>query len=102
MSPFIFHGLTGDLKVDRPQKIKIGIEKDFLSLTKQKLSLARYPEEQIDFGPQDWSQGAKVSAVKELAEYWQKTYDWSAQEVSPCCQPCCMNKHSLLSSAKQY
>ncbi|KAI8169167.1 putative epoxide hydrolase [Colletotrichum sp. SAR 10_70] len=80
MSPFIFHGLTGDLEVNRPQKIKIGIENDFLSLTKQKLGLARYPEEQIDFGPQDWSQGAKVSAVKELAEYWQNTYDWSAQE----------------------
>ncbi|KAI8308979.1 putative epoxide hydrolase [Colletotrichum sp. SAR11_59] len=70
MSPLIFHGLTGDLEVNRPQKIKIGIESDFLSLTKQKLGLARYPEEQIDFGRQDWSQGAKVSKppVRELTE----------------------------------
>jgi hypothetical protein len=46
------------------------------------LSLARYPEEQEDFGEDDWSQGAKVKEVARLAKYWCNEYDWPSRQVS--------------------
>ncbi|KAL9626463.1 MAG: hypothetical protein Q9204_007281 [Flavoplaca sp. TL-2023a] len=54
---------------------------DLLDLTKKKLQLARFPDEQIDVGDDDWSQGAKVKVVKRLAEYWSDGYDWRAEEA---------------------
>lgn len=71
----------GDLKINKPVPFSLHVDRDLLETTRQKLSLARYPHEQSDFGPDDWSQGAKVSKVKELAEYWRDTYDWEKQEV---------------------
>lgn len=73
---------TGGLKLNQPANFKINISPGLLSITKQKLSWARYPEEQTDFGPKYWSQGAKVAVVKELPDYWQSTYDWKAPEAS--------------------
>jgi hypothetical protein len=64
-----------------PQPFHVKIDEKFLENTKQKLSLARYPEEQSDFGPENWSQGAKVDEVRRLADYWQNNYDWEFQEV---------------------
>jgi hypothetical protein len=60
------------------------VDTKFLEQTRQKLALARYPEEQSDFGPENWSQGAKVHEVSRLAEYWRDTYDWPSRGVSIC------------------
>ena len=66
---------------NRPVPYELHVDEELLSITKQKLELARYPEEQTDIGGDDWSQGAKVKVVKELADYWKDGYDWRAEEV---------------------
>lgn len=68
-------------ELNKPVPYNIHLDDDLLSLTKQKLQLARYPEEQSDVGDDDWSQGTKVKVVQRLANYWQDGYDWRAEEV---------------------
>lgn len=70
-----------ELVLNRPVPFEVAIDSELLDVTKQKLALARYPEEQEDFGEDDWSQGAKVKRVKELAEYWQTHYEWEKHQV---------------------
>lgn len=70
-----------DYELNKPIPYNIHLDDHLLSLTKQKLQLARYPEEQSDVGDDDWSQGTKVKVVQRLAEYWQHGYDWRAEEV---------------------
>ncbi|KAF7540125.1 hypothetical protein G7054_g1595 [Neopestalotiopsis clavispora] len=69
-----------ELVLNRPVPFEVAIDSELLDVTKQKLALARYPEEQEDFGEDDWSQGAKVKRVKELAEYWQTHYEWEKHQ----------------------
>jgi hypothetical protein len=69
------------LKFNVPVPYKVHVDRELLDITKQKLALSRYPEEQSDFGENNWAQGAKVSRVKQLAEHWQNKYDWETQEV---------------------
>ncbi|KAF4970018.1 hypothetical protein FSARC_2835 [Fusarium sarcochroum] len=68
------------LKLNQPVPFSVRFSPDLIQLTRQKLSLARYPFEQSDFGDDDWSQGAKVDEVKKLAQYWRDEYDWERQE----------------------
>jgi hypothetical protein len=78
--------------LNTPVRFSPRIETEFLNLTRQKLSLARYPEEQEDFEEDDWSQGAKVKEVKRLAQFWLDNYDWQKTEVgqrSPSCTHHC-------------
>lgn len=70
------------LRYNEPVAFRLQVDNELLEITKQKLALARYPEEQSDFGEHDWRQGAKVSSVRRLAEYWRDSYDWEKQEVS--------------------
>lgn len=70
-----------DLKFNISVPYTPHVDRQLLEVTKQKLALARYPEEQMDFGEEDWPQGAKVSRVKQLAEFWKDHYDWEAEEV---------------------
>ena len=60
----------------------VHVDDDLLAITKQKLSLARFPEELTDIPDDNWSQGAKVKVVKRLAAYWRDGFDWRAEEVS--------------------
>jgi hypothetical protein len=71
-----------ELKFNIPVSYELSLDRNLLDITKQKLALARYPEEQSDFSESNWAQGAKVSRVKQLAEHWQHKYDWNEQEVS--------------------
>jgi hypothetical protein len=70
-----------ELKFNIPVPYNLHVDRELLNITKQKLALARYPEEQSDFNENNWAQGAKVSRVKHLAEHWQNEYDWDTQEV---------------------
>ena len=70
-----------DLKFNDPIPFKLRVDRNLLNVTKKKLALARYPEEQSDFDEDNWAQGAKVSHVNRLAEYWQNEYDWEKKEV---------------------
>ena len=71
-----------DLKFNVPVPYTLSVDRELLESTKQKLALARYPEEQTDFGESNWAQGAKVSRVKQLAQFWRDEYNWEAEEVS--------------------
>jgi hypothetical protein len=44
---------------------------------KQRLSLARFPDELDDAG---WDMGSPLSDVKRLTQYWKDNYDWRATE----------------------
>jgi hypothetical protein len=70
-----------ELKLNQPVPFSVQFDKDLVKTTRQKLDLARYPSEQSDFGPNDWSQGAKVAQVQRLARYWRDEYSWEKQEV---------------------
>lgn len=70
-----------DYELNKPLSYNLHVDDDLLSLTKQKLQLARYPDELSDIGDDDWSQGAKVKVVQRLASYWQNGYNWRAEEV---------------------
>lgn len=67
---------------NKPTPYTLHVNAELLDVTKQKLRLARYPEEQTDVGDDDWSQGAKVKEVKRLADYWANGYDWRSEEVN--------------------
>ena len=70
-----------DMKFNVSVPYKIHVERELLEHTKQRLSLARYPEEQSEFRGENWKQGAKVSRVKQLAEFWRDQYHWDEEEV---------------------
>lgn len=71
-----------DLKFNVPVPYTLSVDRELLESTRQKLALARYPEEQTDFGENNWAQGAKVSRVKQLAEFWRNEYNWEMEAVS--------------------
>lgn len=70
-----------EVPFNKPTPYTLHLDDELLDVTKQKLRLARFPEEQTDVGDDDWSQGAKVKVVKRLAEYWANEFDWRAEEV---------------------
>lgn len=70
-----------EYQLNKPVPYKLHIDDHLLSLTNQKLQLARYPEELSDVGDDDWSHGSKVKVVQRLADYWKDGYDWQAEEV---------------------
>lgn len=77
--------INDDTPLNKPVKYLPKVAPDFLEQTRAKLGNSRYPDEQEDFGPDDWSQGAKVKEVDRLAQYWRDQYDWASREVSMCC-----------------
>ncbi|KAL8662960.1 MAG: hypothetical protein Q9202_004283 [Teloschistes flavicans] len=70
-----------EVPFNKPTPYTLHLDDELLDVTKQKLRLARFPEEQTDVGDDDWSQGAKVKVVKRLAEYWASEFDWRAEEA---------------------
>ncbi|GAM43224.1 hypothetical protein TCE0_047f17854 [Talaromyces pinophilus] len=80
-SSSLIQTLGDDVPLNTPVKYTPKVSPEFLGLTKSKLSLARYPEEQVDFADDDWTQGAKVKEVRRLAEFWEKEYKWEAMEA---------------------
>ena len=70
-----------DDELNKPEPFNLHVEDDLLSITKQKLQLARYPVELEDLDEDNWRDGATVKRVKELTEYWKTTYDWRRQEA---------------------
>jgi hypothetical protein len=71
-----------DFKFNVPVPYNIDVDRELLEVTKQKLALARYPTEQDDIGEDSWAQGAKVTRVRQLAQFWQTEYNWDEEEVS--------------------
>lgn len=71
-----------EFQLNKPLPYKLHVNDELLSITKQKLALARYPEELDDIDDNDLSQGAKVKVVKRLAKHWKDGFDWRAEEVA--------------------
>ncbi|KAE9566909.1 hypothetical protein CGMCC3_g16933 [Colletotrichum fructicola] len=69
------------LELNHPTPFSVTIDSELLKVTEQKLLYCRFPEEQTDFTDDDWSQGAKVARIRELAEYWRNEYNWKDQEA---------------------
>ena len=59
-----------------PQPFSINVPQPKIDLLKQKLSLAKYPDE---IEGSDWHLGPPVSEVKRLAQKWQE-WDWREAE----------------------
>ncbi|EON66281.1 hypothetical protein W97_05674 [Coniosporium apollinis CBS 100218] len=79
-SKCIFPTISEDIPLNTPVRYYPRVDDEFLKVTKTKLSLTRYPEEQDGVAEDDWSQGAKVKEVRRLARFWQDKHDWKAQE----------------------
>ena len=65
--------------LNKPIPFTLRVDDELLSITKQKLELARFPEQQVDVGNDDWSDGASVKVVRKLATRWKDGYDWKAE-----------------------
>lgn len=81
--PFPEVSYPRDLQLNVPVLFQPTVSLQLLEQTRQKLGLARFPDEQDGFGADDWTQGATVGKVKQLAEFWLNQYDWKTQEVWP-------------------
>ena len=80
----LFLLLTVDLgharDVAKPPAIKpfkVRIPDSVLTDLRHRLAETRWPDQ---LPHTTWEYGADISTVRELAEYWQKSYDWRAQE----------------------
>jgi len=56
---------------------KINIEQEVLEDLKNRLKSTRWPDEIID---SEWTYGANLEYMKELAQYWQTEFDWRKTE----------------------
>ncbi|MFG2054254.1 epoxide hydrolase family protein [Micromonospora sp. NPDC048930] len=57
---------------------QINIPQDHLDDLRQRLSHTRWPSEVPGAG---WAAGVPLNYLKDLADYWQTTYDWRAHEA---------------------
>ncbi|KAK9917222.1 hypothetical protein WJX75_001993 [Coccomyxa subellipsoidea] len=62
-----------------PKKLTVAIPDAQISDLKSRLSQIRWPDQLKGVG---WEYGSELSYVKELAEYWQNTFDWRKAEAS--------------------
>lgn len=69
------------MKLYDPVPFKVQVDEQLIADTKAKLSLARYPQQEVA-GLDDWSQGTRISELKVVAEYWRDEYNWKEEEVS--------------------
>src|ERR671915_988045 len=60
------------------QPFEVNIPQADLDDLHERLSRTRWPDELPDVG---WSRGVPLGYLKELAEYWQKEYDWRLWET---------------------
>jgi microsomal epoxide hydrolase len=60
-----------------PERFTIAVPDEVLDDLKRRLALTRWPDEIPETG---WQYGADLSYVKELVDYWQREFDWRAQE----------------------
>ncbi|HEX9068146.1 MAG TPA: epoxide hydrolase, partial [Ktedonobacterales bacterium] len=56
---------------------RVNVSEDVLVDLKQRLARTRWPDEPADAG---WDYGVGLGYLRELTEYWQRQFDWRAQE----------------------
>jgi pimeloyl-ACP methyl ester carboxylesterase len=62
----------------RARPFKIEVKQSVLGDLKERLARTRWPDEATGAG---WGMGTSLAYVKELADYWQRKYDWRKQEA---------------------
>jgi microsomal epoxide hydrolase len=60
-----------------PEPFTIAVPDEILNDVRQRLAATRWPDE-IPGAP--WQYGTSLAYLKELVDYWQRHYDWRAQE----------------------
>ena len=60
------------------KSFKVHIPNAVLADLRRRLSETKWPDQ---LPATTWEYGADISRVRELADYWQKDYDWRAQEA---------------------
>jgi pimeloyl-ACP methyl ester carboxylesterase len=71
----------GQARPDHPAAIKpfkVHVPNSVLADLRHRLSETRWPDQ---LPGTTWEYGADISKVRELANYWQRDYDWRAQEA---------------------
>src|SRR5258708_25289072 len=58
--------------------LTIQVDHHTLEVLRERLARARWPDEVEGAG---WDYGTNLESLKELADYWQHTFDWRAQEA---------------------
>jgi hypothetical protein len=72
-----FIQILSPIKMSDIKNFTISIDDQGLNDLKQRLALARFPDELEDAA---WDMGAPLSDVKRLVKYWQSDYDWKSTE----------------------
>ena len=62
------------------QPFKLHVEDSVLLDLKERLSKARWPDQLNAPINDEWLYGTEMSYLKNLAEYWEKEFDWRANE----------------------
>lgn len=57
--------------------LTIDINESVLEDLRERLARTRWPEQETC---EDWNQGIPLSYARELAQYWEKKYDWRRYE----------------------
>ncbi|BDA50390.1 Epoxide hydrolase 1 [Coccomyxa sp. Obi] len=65
--------------MSHPKKLTIAVKDTQISDLKARLAQTRWPDQLEGVG---WEYGSELGYVKELAEYWQNTFDWRKAEAS--------------------
>ncbi len=71
----------GQARAENPAAIKpfkVHVPNSVLADLRRRLSQTKWPDQ---LPGTTWEYGADISKVRELANYWQKDYDWRAQEA---------------------
>src|SRR5712692_8719410 len=63
---------------ERPKSFKLDIPDAAIADLKERLARTRFPDEPP---LEPWSTGTSLSYLKDLIPYWQKSFDWRAQEA---------------------
>ncbi len=58
---------------------RIAVDDADLADLRQRLARTRWPDPEC---VQDWSQGIPLAYTRELAQYWERDYDWRAREAA--------------------
>lgn len=72
------HGNPGPANPTAIEPFKAHIPDSVLADLRHRLAETKWPDQ---LPGTTWEYGADISKVRELATYWQKEYDWRAQEV---------------------
>lgn len=61
-----------------PEPFEVHVSESVLADLRDRIRKTRWPDSVLDSG---WNYGAEMSAVRRLADYWEKRFDWRKEEA---------------------